>query len=318
MRHSPVRALDPVEDRVVDVQLRVVVAAVVLEERRDDELVGVDPSPGRGRVVADPGVAGLVLERRQRRGVARPDRVLDRVAVRCPGVGRDGVARASRGNLLRLERGVHDGDRLRHGVRRVDERHRRPCRMPGGEPDLLPALGCRVRLGGQHVGDGVAGRGVPAWRTAEAGGFAPPVRLAESIVTRVHEVAVERLHVLVVDLTGQAEAGGAAALPSTGWFAGGDRSGVVALPALRDRPGQVLRRVAGGQRDHRRSPASADADGPSDCNALVCTAARRLVDLEGTSSEEGGLARSAGFVDRCGVAACSCRRRTGLGRLPRS
>ena len=32
---APVRALDPVEDRVVDVQLRVVVAAVVLEERRE-------------------------------------------------------------------------------------------------------------------------------------------------------------------------------------------------------------------------------------------------------------------------------------------
>ena len=56
----PVRALDAVEDRVVDVQLRVVVAGVVLEERRDDPVVGVDPPAGGAAVVPDPGVAGVL------------------------------------------------------------------------------------------------------------------------------------------------------------------------------------------------------------------------------------------------------------------
>jgi hypothetical protein len=45
-----VSALHAVEDRVVDVQLRVVVARVVLEERRGDQAMRVDEPP-RGPAV---------------------------------------------------------------------------------------------------------------------------------------------------------------------------------------------------------------------------------------------------------------------------
>ena len=79
-----VGALDPVEDGVVDVQLRVVVAGVVLEERRDDPVVGVDVPPRGAAVVPDPGVAGVLGQVGQPGVVARPDRVLDRLAELAP------------------------------------------------------------------------------------------------------------------------------------------------------------------------------------------------------------------------------------------
>jgi hypothetical protein len=48
-----VRPLDPVEDRVVDVRLRVVIARVVLEERRDDPVVRVGVAARGAAVMTD-------------------------------------------------------------------------------------------------------------------------------------------------------------------------------------------------------------------------------------------------------------------------
>jgi hypothetical protein len=64
---------DAVEDRVVDVQLRVVVAAVVLEEARDDPVVGVHPATGSAAVVPDSGVAGVLGEVGKAGVVAGPE-----------------------------------------------------------------------------------------------------------------------------------------------------------------------------------------------------------------------------------------------------
>ncbi len=60
-------ALDPVQHQVVNVQLRVPVAARVLREAADNELVGVFPPAGGdavdlAAVVAGAGVAGFALE----------------------------------------------------------------------------------------------------------------------------------------------------------------------------------------------------------------------------------------------------------------
>ena len=94
----------------MDVQLRVVVAGVVLEERRDDPVVRVDPPAGGAAVVPDPGVAGLVLQVGQRGVVARPDRVLDGLAVLAPRRGGVLVAGVAGLDLLGLERGVQHRD----------------------------------------------------------------------------------------------------------------------------------------------------------------------------------------------------------------
>ncbi len=80
----PVCAEHPVGDGVVDVQLRVVVARVVLEERGDGPLVRVGVAAGGAAVVPDPGVAGVLLEVVEAGVVAGPDRVLHRLAVLAP------------------------------------------------------------------------------------------------------------------------------------------------------------------------------------------------------------------------------------------
>nr|WP_246244280.1 hypothetical protein [Amycolatopsis pithecellobii] len=73
---QPVAALDAVEDRVVHVQLRVVIARVVLKEARDHQVVRVD-EPARGAaVVAHSGVAGVLGQVIQHRPVPGPGRVL--------------------------------------------------------------------------------------------------------------------------------------------------------------------------------------------------------------------------------------------------
>jgi hypothetical protein len=77
VRHLTVDALDAVQDRVVDVQLRVVVTRVVLEEAGDRPIVGIHPPAGRAAVMPDPGVPGLVREVVHRGLVPGPDRVLD-------------------------------------------------------------------------------------------------------------------------------------------------------------------------------------------------------------------------------------------------
>ena len=139
----PVRAQDAVEDGLVDVQLRVPVAGVVLQELRDDELVRVDPPPGAAAVVPDPGVAGLVLQVLDRRPRPGHHRLLDRRGVRVPRRGGVLVAGGAGVGGGALERHPEHGDALRRRERHVQERHR----LPGGPLGLGVQLGAPLRPG---------------------------------------------------------------------------------------------------------------------------------------------------------------------------
>ena len=79
-----VSTLDAVQDRVVDVQLRVVVAVVVLEERRDRPFMGVHVASSVTAVVSNPGVPGVFSEVVQRGLVPGPDGRLDRLTMDSP------------------------------------------------------------------------------------------------------------------------------------------------------------------------------------------------------------------------------------------
>ena len=77
-----VAALDPVPDRHVDVQLRVSVAADVMQEQRGGQAVAVAPLPRRGGVVAGAGVGGVRFQPADRFARRLDQRVLDLLRLR--------------------------------------------------------------------------------------------------------------------------------------------------------------------------------------------------------------------------------------------
>ena len=77
-----VGALDPVPDRHVHVQLRVSVAADVMQEQRGGQAVAVAPLPRRGGVVAGAGVGRLAFEPADRFACRLDQRVLDLLRLR--------------------------------------------------------------------------------------------------------------------------------------------------------------------------------------------------------------------------------------------
>ena len=246
----PVRALDAVEDRVVDVQLRVVVAGVVLEERRDDPVVGVDVAPGRSAVVPDAGVAGVLGEVGQGGVVARPDGVLDGLAVLAPRRRGLVVARRAGGDLLGFERGVQHRHRLLNAERRVQEGDVVAGLLARLDAEFSAAFSRGVRLAFKRRGVQLVLGGVPAPAVTEGRDLVPPVRVAERLVARVEEVLVDRAHVLRVDQARQAELLRAAPPPAPRRLAVGDRAGVVVLAAGGDLLEQVVRRVARRDAQH--------------------------------------------------------------------
>ena len=258
----PIGALDAVEDRVVDVQVRVVLARVVLEERRDGPVVRVDVAAAGAAVMAGAGVAAAVGQVAERGVVARPDRVLDGLAVRGPRGRRLLVTRGTRLDLAGLERRVQHRDRLGDVERHVGERDVPPRLLSRGEPQLGPAFGGRVRLGVQHPGVQLVLGGVPASGMSEGGRLVPARRVAEPLVARVDEPLVQRGHVLVVDEPAQPERLGAAPGPAARRLARGDGAGVVVLAPGRDGVEQVGRRVPGGDRQHGGLPTAAGGGAP--------------------------------------------------------
>ena len=266
----------------MDVQLRVVVARVVLEERRDRPVVRVDPAAGGAAVVADPGVAGLLGEVVQGGVVAGPDGVLDRppmlgprrlrglglghlagVLPHCTGVAGlhcTGQCVAGAGgctgrlHLLGFEGGVEHRDRLLHRERRVEERDVLPGLLAGLEPQLGPPLRICTGLGGQCGRVQLLLGQVPAAGVTEGRGLVPPGRVAERRVARVEEPLVEGGHVLGVDLAGQPQEGRSAAVPAAGRLPRRHGAGVVVLPPCGHRLGQIGRAVAA--RDGQHEPAT--------------------------------------------------------------
>jgi hypothetical protein len=252
--HRPphtVRALDPVEDRVVDVQLRVVIPGVVLEERRDRPVVRVHPAARGAAVVSDPGVAGVLREVVQRRAVAGPDGVLDRLPVRGPSLGFVEAAVLPGGDLLRLERDVQHRDGLLDAERGVQERDVLPGRLAGLDTQRVPPFSVRVRLGVQQPGVQLVLGQVSPSGVSKCGHLVPALRVLKPLLARVEVELVQRVHVLGVNQPGEAELLGAGAVPAARWLAGGDRAGVVVLPTRGDGVGQVLGGVSGGDGQHR-------------------------------------------------------------------
>jgi len=239
----PVRALYPVEECVVDVQVRIVLAGVVLEERRDGPLVGIGPAARGAAVVPGPGVAGPILQVREAGVVARPDRVLDCGPERLPRLRGLLVPLRAGGDLLGLERGVDQRHRLLNVERDVVERHV----VPGGLARLCTEFSAAFstgtgllfkRSGVQVVLGQVLAPGVP-----EGGHLVPPVGVLEPFRAGVEESFVDRPHVLGVDQAREPELLRAGAPPAPRRLTLGDRAGVVALPAGRDLLQQVLRAV---------------------------------------------------------------------------
>ena len=203
----PVRAQDAVEDGLVDVQLRVPVAGVVLEELRDDEVRRVDPAAGAAAVVPDAGVAGVALQVLQRGGRAGHHGVLDGLGVRRPRggglvvTGRRGVVRGA------LERHAEHGDALRRGEREVDERHRLPGRALGLGEQLGAPLRVR-RSARRRAGRRRSRPPCGSWRWPAASDSASPHvdRECAAGSRGSSRLRVDRLHQVGVDLAASGRA----------------------------------------------------------------------------------------------------------------
>jgi hypothetical protein len=111
----------------------------------------------------------------------------------------------------------------------------------------------------------------------DPGRFAPGGRLRSRRIAGIETVGVERLHHLRVHLTGQSEGLRSGTVPQARWLSGGRGAGVVTLPALGHRLGQVVGVMpdAPGQHELLLSVAGGPqgpAATPEDRDAMVCTA----------------------------------------------
>ena len=187
---------DPVEDRVVHVQLRVMVPAGVLRERRDHPLMRVHEPARALAVVTRPAVTRLALQVLQHRLVPGHDRVPHHL--RPPSPLPRFVRPASFPGLLGpdLQRRVQQADRLGHRERRVEEIHRGALVLQRLHDDLVPALLRGLRLGREQPGDPPGDLLVVAGEPARR----PPERRLARRIPRISERAVEPLHHLVVHL----------------------------------------------------------------------------------------------------------------------
>jgi hypothetical protein len=131
----------PVQDRIVDVQLRVAVAARVLRERRDHPLVGVHETARSPAVVTGAAVPGLPLQVVEHGLVGSHDRVPHGLSALFPHGCLGGLADLARLLRLNLQRRVEQADRLRHRKRHIEEEHRRPPLAQRPHDQLIPALG---------------------------------------------------------------------------------------------------------------------------------------------------------------------------------
>jgi len=243
-------ALHPVQGGVVDVQVRIVLAGVVLEERRDGPVVGVGPAAGGATVLPDPGVAGVLSHVGEHRVVARPDRVLDRSAALRPRRRGLLVPDSAGGDFLRLERGVHQRHRLLNVEREVVERHVLPRRLPRLNTQFSAAFSARARLLFKSGRVQLLLRKVLAAGVAESGHLTPALRVPEPRIARIEVALIERAHVLRVDQPGEAQVRRSGAPPPAGRLSFGDRAGVVVLAAGHDLLEQVLRAVARPDTQH--------------------------------------------------------------------
>jgi hypothetical protein len=109
---------------------------------------GVDPPTRAAPVLPDPRVARVRVQVRQAGVVPGRDRVLDRPTELTARRGPIGVTIALRGDLLGLDRGVQQRDRLRDTERHIEERHV----LPRVFPRLQPQLAAGRRGGGGRRG----------------------------------------------------------------------------------------------------------------------------------------------------------------------
>ena len=200
LRHLPSSQLDPIEDRHMDVQLRVAFPARVMPPGRHDPIRGLDPTargpPRHLRAVAPgPAVPGVLAE--------VGDAGFDAVHPRRPQ--RLGVVVAT----LALQRRVEHRPRLGRRERGVGVVARLAVALAHGELDLGPALGCDL------AAFGVDRCGHPLGSVLEPIGPRP-----ESLTGyRVDEIFVEADHRLFVDLAGEAQRLGAGSVPAPGRLA---------------------------------------------------------------------------------------------------
>ena len=231
------------------VQLRVVVPAGVLRERRDHPLMRVHVPARALTVVTRPAVTGLALQVLQHRLVPGHDRVPHHLRPPRP------LPRLARpagfSGLLGpdLQRRVQQADRLGHRERRVEEIHRSALVLQRLHDDLVPALLGRLGLGREQPGDPPGDLLVVAGEPARR----PPERRLARRIPRISERPVEPLHHLVVHLRAnrQAQLGAPAAGPDPRRLALlRDRGQVVVLPPGRHRAREVPRVIAAGYRQH--------------------------------------------------------------------
>jgi hypothetical protein len=108
--------------------------------------VGIDIAAGRAAVVPDSRVAAFLAQVVQRRLVAGPDRVLDRLPMRTPSLGGLLVACTAGLHFLRLERGVQHRHALLNAERRVQEGDVAAFSLLRVQPQLFTPFSVRVRL----------------------------------------------------------------------------------------------------------------------------------------------------------------------------
>ena len=178
----------------------------------------------------------------QRGVVAGPDRVLDGLLVRRPRRGRlQSPARRALTSWC-FERRVQHGDRLRDAERHVVEGDVLAFILGRVQPQLFTPFSVGVRLGVQELRTTVGGFVRPS-SVSKLGRVLPPVAVLERRVARVDEVLEQRLHVLVVDQSAQAQRFGAGRRTSARAAPPRPRRRCSSSPALGDLAGQVRHRV---------------------------------------------------------------------------
>ena len=245
-----VGALGPVVDRVVHVELHVAVAGVVLREAGGDEPLGVPVLSRRRRVVPGPHVSSFPLRHGHHPVVGPLHRSAHLLGLLGEPLRLRFVPRGFRFGGGQ-ERGPQDGHRFRRAEGQIIERDHRPelaAELQPDSPDLFrgdePAPGGYLR---GHLGlDPLIQRPAPG-RVVRF-----PLPPGQHLAARADVLVVQPPHHLGVDLPGQAERLGAAALPVAGWLT--LRAGEVISPGrgTAHGAGQVTDVVCAMQPGHHR------------------------------------------------------------------